>query len=78
MNNRDFGMHGWWLGTILGMLLLAGINTINPIDPTKAQVGYNYQQLKEMKAECEKDLPRSTECSIVVHYQPQAELEKTE
>jgi hypothetical protein len=44
----------------------------------KILVGYTYQQLKEMKAECEKNLPRSTECSNVVHYQPQAELEKTE
>jgi hypothetical protein len=76
MNNRDF----WcaWLGSIFGMLMLAGINAINPSGPTGAQVGYNYQQLKEMKAECEKNLPRSTECSIVVYYLPQAELEETE
>lgn len=46
--------------------------------PGKDQVGNTYQQLKEMKAECEKDLPRSTECSIVVYYLPQAELEETE
>lgn len=42
-------------------------------EPGKNQVGYTYQQLTEMKAECEKDLPRSTECSIVVYYLPQAE-----
>ena len=47
-------------------------------EPTKQQIGYTYQQLKEMKASCEKDLPRSAECSIVVYYLPQAELEKTE
>jgi hypothetical protein len=46
--------------------------------PRKEQIDQTYKQLKEMKAECEKDLPRSTECSIVVYYQPQAELEKTE
>jgi hypothetical protein len=77
MSNRDFFLGGW-LGSVFGMTLLVGINTIDPSDPTEAQVGYNYQQLKEMKAECEKDLPRSTECSIVVYYQPAAELEKTE
>ena len=46
--------------------------------PTKMQIGHTYQQLKEMKTECEKNLPRTTECSIVVYYLPAAELEKTE
>ena len=50
----------------------------NSGQPHKSQIGYTYQQLKEMKSECEKNLPRSTECSIVVYYLPQAELENTE
>jgi hypothetical protein len=60
-------------GSMIGLLLILTFQ-----EPTKEQIGYTYQQLKEMKAECEKDLPRSTECSIVVYYLPQAELEKTE
>lgn len=46
--------------------------------PTKQQIGHTQEELREMKTECEKGLPRSTECSIVVYYLPQAELEKTE
>lgn len=46
--------------------------------PTKQQIGHTYQQLKEMKAECELELPRNVECSIVVYYLPQAELEEEE
>lgn len=46
------------------------------------EIGYTYKELAIMKAECEKDLPRSTECSIVVYYlpqaSPQAELEEVE
>lgn len=68
-----------------GLGCLAGVGSmaflalsLTSQEPTKEQIGYTYQQLKEMKAECEKDLPRSTECSIVVYYLPQAELGKTE
>lgn len=64
-----------WLAGVLVMSLFSIF--IVQGEPTKQQIGYTYQQLKEMKAECEKDLPRSTECSITVYYLPQAEqLEK--
>lgn len=46
--------------------------------PSDEQIGYTYTELRIMKAECEKNLPRSTECSIVVYYLPQAELEEVE
>jgi len=70
----NFGT-GWVLGAIA--MCLVSIFIVHN-EPTKQQVGYTRQQLKEMKAECEKNLPRSTECSIVVYYLPQAELERTE
>lgn len=66
---------GWSCG-VAAMTIVALL--LSWQQPTKSQIGYTYQQLKEMKAECEKDLPRSTECSIVVYYLPQAELENTE
>ena len=70
----NFGT-GWVLGAIA--MCLVSIFIVHKY-PTKQQVGYTRQQLKEMKSECELLLPRSTECSIVVYYLPQAELEKTE
>lgn len=68
-----------------GLGCLAGVGSmaflalnLNHQEPTKEQVGYTYQQLEEMKKECEQDLPRNVDCSVVVYYLPQAELEKTE
>jgi len=70
-------------GAVIGLVMILCILFASLLKeswywPTDKQVGYTYQQLREMKAECEKDLPRSTECSIVVYYLPQAELEKSE
>jgi hypothetical protein len=67
---------GWTCG-VTAMVIFALIQSWD--EPTEKQIGHTYQQLKEMKAECEKDLPRSTECSITVYYLPQAEqLEEVE
>ena len=66
------------IGVLMGIFAALTIMVFSGSDqPSKSQIGHTYQQLKEMKAECEKDLPRSTECSITVYYLPQAEqLEK--
>lgn len=67
------------IGVLMGIFAALTLMVFSGSDqPSKSQIGYTYQQLKEMKAECEENLPRSTECSIVVYYLPQAELEKTE
>lgn len=69
-------------GVALGIMIIVCILFISLLSeswdwPTDKQIGYTYSQLRQMKAECEKDLPRSTECSITVYYLPQAEqLEK--
>jgi flagellar biosynthesis protein FliR len=72
-------MKNYIVGVITGCFAMITVTIYSfHNSPTKMQIGHTYQQLKEMKAECEQDLPRATECSIVVYYQPQAELEKTE
>jgi hypothetical protein len=73
MSNRE--MLIGFISSILGVFILAAVQKVNN---HRAGIVYSYEDLREMKAECEKNLPRSTECSIVVYYQPAAELEKTE
>lgn len=64
-----------FIASVFGVVILFAVQTANN---RASGVIYSYEDLREMKAECEKDLPRGAECSIVVHYLSQAELEKTE
>jgi hypothetical protein len=39
--------------------------------PSDEQIGYTYKELAIMKIACEKDLPRSQECVVVVNFEVQ-------
>lgn len=74
MTGREIFLFG--IGGMFGIFLLS---IVQKVGNHNAGIIYSYEDLREMKAECEKDLPRSTECSIVVYYLPQAEqLEEVE
>lgn len=64
---------GWSVGFLSGMAILMAATWD---EPSKAQVGYSYNELKEMKESCEKDLTRSENCIIVVSYNPEVKEEK--
>jgi hypothetical protein len=66
-------MINYCVGVLVGVLVLI-ISDIIADSPSINQIGYHRSELKQMKSECEKDLSRNTECSIVVYYLPQAEL----
>ena len=70
MKDYLFGVAAGTIGAILGMI--AG----HWDTPTKEQIGYTKQELKEMKESCEKDLTRSENCIIVVSYKPEGKEEE--
>jgi len=56
----------------IGIFLIgATINTFG--DPTQEQIGHTYGDLVNMKKECEEDLPRNQQCTVLVQYLPQQE-----
>jgi len=68
---------GYWFGWVVGILSgMVAIMLMTWDEPSKAQVGYSYNELKEMKESCEKDLTRSENCVIVVSYKPEGKEEK--
>lgn len=71
MKDYLFGVAAGTIVTILSMI--AG----HWDTPTKEQIGYTKQELKEMKESCEKDLTRSENCIIVVSYKPEGKEEES-
>lgn len=76
MTGREIFLFG--VGGGFGVCLLGLVGLVQKANNHQSGILYSYEDLRKMKAECEQDLPRNVECSVVVYYLPQAELEKTE
>lgn len=63
---------GYWAGWVTGIPIgMAIVMLMTWEEPSKAQVGYSYNELKEMKEFCEKDLSRNQNCVIFIEYKPE-------
>ena len=74
VNAQDNFFYGLTVGSMLGILGIVVVVSLSFIKHSPPElIGVTRSELIEMKNECEKDLPRSKECSIILTYKPSEE-----